>query len=90
MPINAYNVKCANCGKLFSYKEIGEYEKELNEILGEEERVVKDRDSQLELLQQMKDSSDVEFKSKIGQLQDMVQENEKKLLEFRVRRTMIK
>ena len=90
VPLNAYNVKCGSCGKLFSYKEIHEYEKILKGIHEDEKQVNEERKNFAELLEQMEISDNAEFKSKISSLRNLIKDNDAKILDFQNQRCMIK
>ena len=90
VPINAYNVICGNCGKLFAFKEITEYMVAIKELIAEESIVKSELTRREELLQQMEASSDLEFRGKMGTITEFIKEDLKALEKFRERRTMLK
>jgi hypothetical protein len=90
VPKNAYNVQCGNCGKLFAFKEIITYTTAIKDIVEEEKQMYEDLHKQEEFLDQMQKSVDVELRSKIGSIKELIKERYKQIEIFEERRYMLK
>jgi hypothetical protein len=89
-PINAFQVICMNCTKVFNFKEIKPLYEQLSIIHDNEKLKKKEIDKLIDTRTQMLTSGDANILSMVGQISEQIQAAEVNLHELRIARYEIK